>query len=505
MFHNGMGLVYLAEGDANSADRELRQAIVLDSNIVDYHINLGNAEMQLRVYSLAVSEYEKAIAMDSSSTDLYFRLAEACLEMKDYQSAMDKLRIVLIRDSTHAEAWMKAGGIFYKAARSARNPEDAKQRFIETISSYKRFMDLTKAKPDSVTGRAYYETAMSYLLLGGYPDAITNFAAVLAIPVEPKDIYFYYARAFQGNKEYDSALVYYQKHIEWVKRQPENFQSGIGDAELNRWMGEAYENLKDYAKVIECYGKSLQSDSTQERLLYGMALAYTYLGNYHDAMIYYMKRIAFGVDERYWSIYYNAATSALYMAEQASQQSDKNQGNKTVTDSSATIEADPLAGIDFAKLAAEYLEKVVEYKPDNIKAASMLGSIYLYQLSDCPKGVQYYEKVLAAEPDNCEALKSLGYANFAGLCPKNFSRAVDYLSRALTCQTKKSGSEGSDPNLLLWIGQAYEFRAADLRGSDKVASKKDYKSAFDWYNKVLKYEPGNTSAKDGIDRVKFEY
>jgi tetratricopeptide (TPR) repeat protein len=504
-FHNGMSLVYMVKGDANSADRELRQAIVLDSNIAEYHVNLGNANMQLKVYSLAIGEYEKAIALDTTSIDLYFRLAEACLEMKDYQTAMDKLRIVLVRDSTHAEAWMKAGGIYFKAARSARNSEDAKQRYMETIGSYKRFMELTNSKPDSITGRAYYETAMSYLFLGGYPEAKQNFAAILAVPVEPKDIYFYYGRAFFGNKEYDSALVNFQKQIEWVKRQPESFQSGISDAEINRWMGEAYENLKDYAKVVEYYGKSLQSDSTQERLLYGMALAYTYLGNYHDAVVYYMKRIALGIDEKYWSVYYNAATSSLYMAEKAAQEKEKNPGNKPPADSSIVIAPDPLAGIDFAKLAAEYLEKVIQFKPDNIKATGMLASIYLYQLSDCPKGVQLYEKVLTAESDNCEALKSLGYANFAGVCPKNFSRAVDYLQRALSCNIKKGNSEGSDVNLLLWIGQAYEFRAADLRGSDKVESKKNYKSAFDWYNKVLKYEPGNAAAKDGVDRVKFEY
>ncbi len=163
-------------------------------------------------------------------------------------------------------------------------------------------------------------------------------------------------------------------------------------------------------------------------------------------------------------------------------------------------------GVDLPKLAAEYLEKVIEFKPDNIKAMNMLASTYLYQLSECPKAVQYFEKVLVAEPDNCEALKSMGYANFAGLCPKNYTRALEYLNKALSCASKKNNSECSDPSLLLWIAQTYHFRAVDKReAKQKEESKLDFKAAFDWYNKVKKCDPGNKAASEGIDQVKFEF
>jgi tetratricopeptide (TPR) repeat protein len=371
---------------------------------------------------------------------------------------------------------------------------------MEAIGSYKKYIELIGGRADSTSGRAYYEAGMAYLLLGGYGDARDYFAKVLSIPVEPKDIYFYYARAFQGVNEYDSALTYYNKQIEWVKKQGQDFKSGIGDDELYRRMGECYESEKNYQSTIDYYKKSLEIDSTQDRLFYGIAIAYNYLADYRNALIYYMKRIAMGVDERGWSIYYNAATSALYLAEKASQNSPT---GSTPADTASG--ADPLAGIDLNKLAAQYLEKVIEFKPDNTKAASMLASVYLYQLSECAKAVQLYEKVLAAEPDNCDALKSLGYADFSGLCTKNYSRSLDYLNRALSCYIKKGGAECGDPNLLLWIAQVYEFRASDSRNSNKAAAKKDYKAAFDWYNKVLKCDPGNSGAKEGIDRVKFEY
>ncbi len=499
-FYNGLGLAYNASGKYDSAANAMYQAIVLDSTKAEYHINLGDANYNLKYYPIAVSEYEKALALDTGSTEVYFHLAEACLEMKDYNCALEKLKIVLTKDSTLATAWLRAGSIYYKAARSSRNGEEAKQRFMEAIGSYKKYIELIGGRADSTSGRAYYEAGMAYLLLGGYAEAKDYFGKVLSIPVEPKDIYFYYARAFQGIEEYDSALTYFNKQIEWAKNQGEDFKSGIGDDELFRRMGECYESKKDYQNTIEYFKKSLAIDSTQDRLYYSIAISYNYLTDYRDALIYYMKRIAMGVDERGWSIYYNAATSALYLAEKAQSQPS---GGAPPVDS--TSGPDPLAGVDLTKLAASYLEKVLEFKPDNMKAASMLASVYLYQLSECGKAVELFQKVLAAEPDNCDALKSLGYADFSGLCPKSYSRALDYLNRALNCSVKKGVAECSDPNLLLWIGQVYEFRASDTRGSDKVASKKDYKAAFDWYNKVLKCEPGNKAAKDGIDRVKFEY
>jgi tetratricopeptide (TPR) repeat protein len=503
LFYNGMGLLYMARGDYNAADRELRQAIILDSTDAEYHINLGDANFMMKVYPLALAEYEKALTLDTASLDVYFHMAEACLELKDYNCALEKLKMVLRRDSTHAEAWMKAGGIYYKAARSTRDPEEAKQRFNEAIGSYKKFMELHGSKPDSVTGRAYYEAAMAYLMRGGYEEAKEYFKAVLSIPVEPKDIYYYYARAFQGNKEFDSALVYYQKHIDWKALQGENANSSIGDDELYRWKGEAHEILKDYAGAVTAYLRALAVDSMQERALYGIAVSYNYLGDYRNALIYYMKRIALGVDERNWPIYYNAATSALYLAEVSSQEGER---KPNPGDSSATATVDPLAGIDFAKLAADYLEKVLQFKPDNYKAANMLASTYLYQLSNCPRATELYEKVLAAEPDNCDALKSLGYANFAGLCSKNYSRALDYLNKALNCITAKAGGQCSDPSLILWIAQTYHFRAVEKREAKrKEESKADFKAAFDWYNKTVKCDPGNKAALEGIDQVKFEF
>jgi len=516
-FHNGLGLVLMAQGDYTEAAAEIRKALLIDSTNAEYYVNLGDVNFYRQVYPLAISSYETAANLDTASLDVYFRWAEACLEMKDYNCALEKLSIVLTKDSSHANAWMKAGGIYYKAARSSRQRDEAIDMYKKTIGAYNKYFELSQEEPDSTNGRAFYESAMSYLILNFFPEALENYRVVLSIPVEPKDIYFYYARAFQGNEQYDSALVYYEKHQEWIEQQGDDYETAVDDTELYRRMGECYEALKDRYNTIRYYTKSLEIDSTQERLLYGVAVAYNYVGDYENALIYYRKRIAQGVDERYWSIYYNAATTAMYLAEKGMDISMADDDLGLGDEPAAEPAVDPLAGVDFAALAAEYLEKVTgEYwdkvmengnnKSIGIKALGMLGSINLYQIGDCQKGTDAFQRVLELEPENCEAMKSLGYAYFSGICPQNYSRALNYLNQAYSCVTGDGGSACDHPDLLLWIAQTYHFRAVDLseaREADKA--RKDFKAAFDWYGKTLECDPANAAAQDGQKQVRYEY
>jgi len=524
-FHNGMAKLYMVRGNYNDADSEIRKALIIDSTNSEFYVNLGDVNYRMQIYPLAIDNYAKALELDTASLDVYFHWAEACLELKDYTCALEKLNIVLQKDSTHADAWMKAGGIYYKAARSSRNANEAKDHYKSTIGSYKKYFELSKDEPDSTNGRAFYEAGMSYLILGGYEEALENFRTVLSIPVEPKDIYFYYARSFHGIsntdtvkadmvKMYDSALVYY--NIQKEKMEDEDYRSSVSMGELYKRMGECYESLKDYYNTITYYKKSLEYDSTQARLLYGVAVAYNHTQDFRNALIYYMKRIALGIDERYWSIYYNAAMAALYLADKggAAMVEDEDLGEEEEFAVSEPV-SDPLEGVDLARLAVEYLEKIavdhwefVSQKSPaiGIKDLGRLGSTYLYQLGDCENGVKYLERVLELEPDNCDALKSMGYAYFGGVCTYNYTKALTYLRKALDCRIADGSTRCEEIDLVLWIGQTYQFRGlARLDAKQKEESKADFKAAHDWYLDCLKCDPGNKSCIEGEQQTKFMY
>ncbi len=502
MLEDGYGMVMMKKGNFQEADRAFRQALLVDENNPTYHIHLGNANFRQGIPSLAVSEYEKALEKDTAGTEVYYNWAEACLEMRDYNCAIEKLRVVLQKDSTHASAWNRAGGIYFKAAMSSTSREDKANRFKETIGSYKRYLELSGAKPDSGTVRAYFELAMSYLNLSGFEDAVTYFENVLSIPYEPKDIYFNYGKALWGAKQFDKGSEMLNKHIAL------GGESKVSPIELYQFMADAYYYQKppDFANAIENYRKVLEIDSANPRAIQNIALAYHSLKMYQPAMHFYQKRIAIGVDSASSGIYRNAASCALALAGGEAEPADSATSSaQIVSIDTASFSFDP--NTNWTQVAAGYFATYLQYNPNDTKILQTLGTTYLYQLKNCAEGIKQFERLLQLDPTDCIAKRSLGYAYFAGGevgCPKSLSKSLDYLLDAYNC-VAKSGGGCKDPSLVLWIAQAYHTRGAERAKDDKVGSKSDFKNAFDWYGKVLQCQPGNKDAQKGQDDTRYEF
>ena len=500
-FQYAMGLVYTARKNYPEADRSLRRALAKDSTRADYHIALGDVNLYQGVPALAVSEYEIAHALDTAGTEVYFHWAEACLENKDYTCALDKLRIVLTRDSTFAPAWNRAGGIYFKAALSSRGRDERVQRFGEAIGSYKRFFELTNAKPDSSTVRAYFETAMAYNNIYRYEDAIPYFHQVLAIPYEPRDIYFQYGKALWGMKQYDSAAVLLEKHIAWASTQTDANASRVDQAELYKILGDCrfYATPKRYSDAVRYYKLSLEADANQPRVLQNIAVALHTLERYGEAMHYYDLRIAAGIDTSSASIIKNASLCALKIAGDESGSMKEELIPEDTAGQSPAVDTFTNPSLNYYKVAADYMTKYLEYMPNDTATLERLSNTYLYQLQDCTNGVAACERVLALDPRNCQAKKSIGFAYFMGdICNKDLSKTLKYLLQAYDCFSAKGTS---DIALTKWIAQAYHLRAA-AGGSE---SNSDFKNAFEWYGKVLKLDPNDKEAKKGKDDTQFEF
>ncbi|MFH2049757.1 MAG: tetratricopeptide repeat protein, partial [bacterium] len=502
IFENGYGLVMLAKQNYTEADLAFRQAIVGDSTIAEYHINLGDANFYSGVPYLAMMEYEKALQLDTAGLEVYFHWAEACLEAKDYTCAIEKLRTVLTKDSTHAPAWMRAGEIYFKAGLSSRTREERNERFKETIGSYKRFLELTNAIPDSSNVRVFFGLAMAYANLYGYEDAVKYFDAVLSIPYEARDIYFNYGKALWGIKDYEKSTEMLLKHIEWVKKQGADYDSRISDVELYQLLGDDYfyRDPKDYSTAIGYYKKSLEKNPDQNRILQNVAVGYHSLQSYAQAIEYYDKRIEAGVDSSNMNIIKNAAYCALNLANQAGEG-----GDEEFVDEEG--EAAPPANPDeLYRKTVDYMTQYLQYDPSDSKALMMVANTNLYQLGNCEEGVKYFQQLLTIEPDNCDAKKSLGYAYFGGVCNKNYSKALGYLVDAYNCiKADANGGPCSDVPLVLWVAQCYHLRAADKSKEKEGSGEDDFREAYDWYGKVLKCDPNHAEAKKNRDEIKFEF
>ncbi len=502
-FENGYGLVMMARENYVDADRAFRAALVIDSTSAEYHINLGDANYYQGIPSLAISEYEKALQVDTASLEVYFHWAEACLDMKDYNCAIEKLQVVLQKDSTHAPAWMRAGGIYFKAAMSTRTRDERKARFFDAIGAYRRYLELSQAKPDSAHVRVFFELAMGYVNVGGSEEAVEYFEDVLSIPYEARDIYFHYGKALWGVQDFEKSAEVLHKHLEWLENADNAEGTRVKDVELYQYLGDAYYYRKDrdFRKAIEYYEKSLAENPNQKRLTYNIAVSYHNDKQLVRGLEYYQKRIDMGVDSSKAGIYKNAGYCALSIA-------DQEDGGEEEEMLEEEEEVDPVeSGVNpnpnYREIALGYLEQHLSFKPDEIKTIQLVAYNYLNKMADCANGVKYYQRVLEVEPNNCDAKKSLGYAYFGGLCTKNYTRALTYLLDAQTCVASADGA-CADVDLILYIAQCYHLRAV-ARSKDKAGAGDDFQNANKWYEKCLRCEPGNQACKKGRDDTSFEF
>ncbi|MFH1372851.1 MAG: tetratricopeptide repeat protein [bacterium] len=502
VFENGSALVMLQLGQYDQAQKSVMRALVDQPDNPSYLINLGDAYYYQKVPSLAITYYKQALEKDTGSTEVYYHWAEACLEMRDYNCAIEKLRVVLTRDSTYANAWMRAGGIYFKAALSTPTHKERLERFRETIGSYKRYLELSQVQPDSSNVRVYFELAMSYLNLFGFEDAVGYFRQVLSIPMEAKDIYFHYGKALWGTKDYVKSGEMLLKHLDWTERQGDEVNSNISEEELYQLLGDSYfyRKPKDYSTALPYYLRSLEIKPNQKRIVENVAIGYHTMKSYLQAIEYYDKRIELGIDSSDSSILKNAGYCALNLANRGG--ADEEDELDDIGEDQSSVDD---VGVDknYYEEAARYLTGYLDYHVDDTTVIVMVANTYLYQLSDCQEGVKYYQRALQLSPSNCEAKKALGYAYFGGVCTKNYLKAVGYLKDAYQCTVASAGA-CSDINLVLWIGQCYHLRAA-ARAEAKEDASDDFRNAFEWYEKCLKCDPNNPEAKKGRDEVFLEF
>ncbi|MEA3296614.1 MAG: tetratricopeptide repeat protein [candidate division Zixibacteria bacterium] len=505
-FEDGYGLVMLAKEQYQEADRAFRAALILDSAKAMYHIHLGDANFYQGIPSLAIIEYEKALAVDTGSLEVYYHWAEACLEMKDYSCAINNLHIVLQKDSTHTPAWMRAGGIYFKAALSTRARQDRKARFKEAIGSYKRYLELSDAKADSAHVRVFFELAMAYVNVGGSEEAVGYFDKVLSIPYEPRDIYFHYGKALWGTQDFEKSGQMLNKHIEWIADPDNAASSKVNDRELYQYLGDSYyyRKSKNFRKAIEYYRKSIEINPNQKRLVYNIAVSYHNEKYYAEALEFYQKRIDLGIDttSRDAGIYKNAGYCALNIANKSDEVEEME-----VLEEDEGVDAFVPSGIDpnlnYYEVAIDYMEQYLSIRSEDAKVLLLVANTYLYQLADCTNGTKYFRRLLKIDPKSCDAKKALGYAYFGGICTKNYTKALGFLKDAYSCVAADKGA-CSDKDLVLWIAQCYHLRAVE-KTKDKAGSSSDYKNANEWYTKCLKCDPSNQVCKKGRDDTSFEF
>jgi tetratricopeptide (TPR) repeat protein len=298
--------------------------------------------------------------------------------------------------------------------------------------------------------------------------------------------------------------------LKWLETQDPEYQTSASAEETYKLIGDAYffRKPRELTTALSWYNKSLEINPNQKRVLETLAIAYHTNKSYAQALDFYQRRIALGIDSADASILKNAGFCALNLANagEGEEELDLEMEGEEISngDLMASIETTMVTpNIDYYKVAIDYLTQFSKFNATDAKVVTLIANTYLYQMKDCGNGVKWFEKVLVLEPGNCDAKKALGFAYFGGTCTKNYAKALGYLKDAYSCIAKTSGA-CSDKEVAMWIAQCYH-----LQGADKIAAKasasEEFKNAYEWYGKVLECDPNNAIAKKGRDDLQFEF
>ena len=229
-----------------------------------------------------------------------------------------------------------------------------------------------------------------YLELKDYKTGLEAAATFFANPGNPDYVYLdyvYFARLLEADKQYEEAVVQFNKALSMDKSHTEIYKD----------ISDVYEKKRDFPKAIEAYKNYLDemksSPDISDLFLYGRLNYYAATDSaYQDKQPTYLAeadtifaQVAVKVPDNYLGNFWRARVNSL---------------------------RDPETTQGLAKPYYEAALSILEQKPDATKSVlvecnSYLGYYYFVK-EDYNQSKQYWNKILEIDPENETATKALG-------------------------------------------------------------------------------------------------
>lgn len=396
---------------------QLREAGMNDVAIFEA---LGDTYAKMKVFELAIENYEEAEKIDSSNVTLKFKNAELLYKQKRYTDAVNKYLKVIAIDPKNSKAYAEAAQIFYLAERYADAAlmfekylaiEQTKEAYESITESLISIKDYEKAYKFGSEGMSKYpdnskiakNAAIAAYALKNFEDA-SKFYKVIPDSELTTDDLVYAARAFQQIKADSIALIYFEKAVA-----KDSTKSSI-------YMDLANGNYlkKNYDLAVKYYEAKIKSDSTYEPAYRFMGFALMQLQRWDDTRKAFLKSVELNdtsVISHYWLGQTYRQLDSLSAAEDRYEDMLDLIGNREPQFKNYCADAYGfLAQRAFEKKnyggAIGYLRKAVSYKPEVLAYKTMLASA-LHQNGNIDEAIEWYRRILKIDPKNEVAKKGL--------------------------------------------------------------------------------------------------
>jgi len=170
--HAALGMLYLATGQNDRAEREYRQAIELDPDNVDAQLGLGTALNSKRDFEAADRAYQEAIRLRSRYWRVYDTYGGFLFEQGRWPAAIAQYRRGIELAPQNAQLLSNLGGVLFLSG-----------DFTAAGDAFRRSVEIAP------TSEGHSNTGTNYYYAGRYDDAVTMFEQASRLAPEDYQIW----------------------------------------------------------------------------------------------------------------------------------------------------------------------------------------------------------------------------------------------------------------------------------------------------------------------------
>ncbi|HET6400997.1 MAG TPA: tetratricopeptide repeat protein [Candidatus Kapabacteria bacterium] len=457
------GIVYGKEGRVEDALDEFHEALSINDKDVGTMVALSRYYISIDSLKAAEITLYQAQSIDDKDVRSYLGLAELYekqhipdLAITQYQSAM-KL------DPNDARVHVALAGLYLRTY----HYNESAQQWLDVIHLDSNYAD------------AYYQIANLYFLAKQYPNSAAY--AKKYVELKPNDIggQWLYARALTESGAYQQALPALQAVSANDSLRP------LAQMMLAR----SYFYAKEYPKALEIY-KSANSLSPQDLNFYGDALIVS--GDTAAGIAQLQKSLSGDTDKALRSQTQSAIGQLLYAQkryeESAQVFAQMADANPSVT---GYLSAGQIYGMaKKPELAKTYYDKALALDPNSLKVRMQMALDALSAGPASDTALQTFEALeTAAKTQNVTDTEAIaqGFMGYHYAALKDWKTAVEQLQPSVDVLEKTNSPYRVSFTLLL--AQSYH----QLQDLDKAKK---------YYDEVLKLDPDNAGAKQGLEYLK---
>lgn len=185
--------------DFDGAKDDYEEAYKRDPQLLDALYSLGCVKYDLGEFESAIIDFSKIIGLVPTLQTTYFLRASAYMALKQYTKALEDYSVAIIVNP-NAEAYYNRG-VFYLDINYYQKAND----------------DLNRAlKLNNSNSFNYFYRGASFLLLGKYLDAISDFKTALTFDANDFDAMLGLSISYNKAKDAENAQLYFEKALSIV-------------------------------------------------------------------------------------------------------------------------------------------------------------------------------------------------------------------------------------------------------------------------------------------------